>query len=636
MSETDSVVARYYSGSDSATQFSAGGTARCYEQWAKLTSDKWILDTIQGYEIEFFRTPFQLFKPRPLVLSPRERSGLDAVLTEYLECQIIEPCADLGEGFYSNLFTRPKRDGSVRVIFNLSALNDFVTTHHFKMETVKDAILLMTPHCYMGSIDFKNAYYAVPIAKRHRKYLRFQWNQNTFQFTVFPQGLSTVPRAFTKIMKPPFAFLREKGFTLLGYIDDTILIESSANQLNVATQAALDLFTNLGLTINYKKSVLHPSTSIEYLGFILDSVSMTVRLADRKKVKIRTLATKILLKPTLVIQELAEFIGNLVAATIGVYRAPLYYKSLECSKNLALTQSRGDYSGLTTLSAENLTDVRWWEVNIMSSKCQIHFPEPCYVVTSDASNTGWGAWMSDVSTGGDWSQAESEMHINWLELKAAYLALCTFCPRLHDCHIRLRLDNTTAISCIMKYGSTTTDLRLLTKEIFAWAETRNIHLSAAHIPGRLNTRADKESRTQNLDIEWQLRPEIFDELCRRWGTPEIDLFATRLNTQLKRYVAWRPDPGAAHVDAFTMSWKNVYSYAFPPFSVLTQVLQKTRREGASMLLIAPSWATKPWFPMLKSMAKEIVDLPQDSLQMPQNKDLKHRLRDRLRLKAYKL
>ena len=59
------------------------------------------------------------------------------------------------------------------MISNLKGLNKHIEKHHFKMDTLWSAVRLMTPNYFMASIDLKDAYYVVPIAEEHRKYLRF-------------------------------------------------------------------------------------------------------------------------------------------------------------------------------------------------------------------------------------------------------------------------------------------------------------------------------------------------------------------------------------------------------------------------------------------------------------------------------
>ena len=53
--------------------------------------------------------------------------------------------------------------------------------------------------------------------------------------------------------------------------------------------------------------------------------------------------------------------------------------------------------------------------------------------------------------------------------------------------------------------------------------------------------------------------------CSLWDST-IDLFATRVNTQLRKFVSWIPDPQSAAIDAFSVQWSDPLSYAFPPFS----------------------------------------------------------------------
>ena len=67
-----------------------------------------------------------------------------------------------------------KNDGSIRLILYLADFNLNITYTHFKMDTLNTALDLMFEGCFMGSIDWKDAYYSVPIAKEYRKLLKFE------------------------------------------------------------------------------------------------------------------------------------------------------------------------------------------------------------------------------------------------------------------------------------------------------------------------------------------------------------------------------------------------------------------------------------------------------------------------------
>ena len=79
-------------------------------------------------------------------------------------------------------------------------------------------------------------------------------------------------------------------------------------------------------------------------------------------------------------------------------------------------------------------------------------PNPSKVIQSDASKLGWGAVCGTQKSGGRWAPGESEEHINYLELFAAFLALKTFYNRDNNTHIQLQLDNTTAIAYLNNMG----------------------------------------------------------------------------------------------------------------------------------------------------------------------------------------
>ena len=111
------------------------------------------------------------------------------------------------DDFVSTIFLRPKKDGSHRTILNLKQFNEFLEYHHFKMDTLETAISMMKPGCYMASVDLKDAYYMVRIDLSHQKYLKFWFEGQYFQYTCLPNGLASVPRIFTKLLKPVYSAL---------------------------------------------------------------------------------------------------------------------------------------------------------------------------------------------------------------------------------------------------------------------------------------------------------------------------------------------------------------------------------------------------------------------------------------------
>lgn len=108
--------------------------------------------------------------------------------------------------------------------------------------------------------------------------------------------------------------------------------------------------------------------------------------------------------------------------------------------------------------------------------------------------------------------------------------------------------------------------------------------------------ADRESRASDHSLEWMLNKHMLQNaLCQLKLRPEIDLFASRVNHQFAQYVAYRPDPTAIAIDAFTMQWAGLKFYAFPPFSVVPKVLSKIYQEKAEGIVVLPNWPTQSWF-----------------------------------------
>ena len=175
------------------------------------------------------------------------------------------------------------------------------------------------------------------------------------------------------------------------------------------------------------------------------------------------------------------------------------------------------------------------------------------------------------------------------------------------CHINIYIDNTTAASSIKIIGGThSLECNKIAREIWTWCIQKNIWVTAISLPGKENVDADGESRTFNDNTEWSINESIFHSIVETYGMPSIDLFASRINKNVPRYVSWRPDPEAQFVEAFSCSWSQEQFYAFPACSLVLRCLKKIEMEKGEGIIIVPVWPTQPWYPKLMSL---LVDMP---------------------------
>ncbi|KAJ8978469.1 hypothetical protein NQ317_016995 [Molorchus minor] len=229
-----------------------------------------------------------------------------------------------------------------------------------------------------------------------------------------------------------------------------------------------------------------PSQQVQYSGFVYDSCHMTVRLPKKKQ--------KSILKQT----------------NKGFIR----YEDLEWW--------RSDVDGFTSLKPQKFVTE----------------------IFSDASRSRWGV----VQAHWHWKDLEKLMHINSLELMAAYFGLNCFTDNLSNCSILLRIDNATAVAYVNRMGGTKyPHLHELARKLWQWCENRNIWVFASYIKSSNNI-ADRESRRLSPETEFELAQYAFNRICLLYFYPDIDLFASRSNTKCKKNFLWFKDPKSEAVD----------------------------------------------------------------------------------------
>ncbi|CAB4007132.1 Hypothetical predicted protein, partial [Paramuricea clavata] len=182
-----------------------GSLIHCLENWKIITQDPWILQTVQGYKIPLIRSPHQ-WRLRETNPPLRQQHLMDNAVQELLNKAAIKLVQPVPDQFVSTLFLVEKENnsGQYRPVINLRALNQFVEPQPFKMESLQVVKALVQPGDYLMKMDLEDTYYTVPIHQDHCRYLRviFYYRGNLYEFRCLPFGLSSAPRAFTKILKP--------------------------------------------------------------------------------------------------------------------------------------------------------------------------------------------------------------------------------------------------------------------------------------------------------------------------------------------------------------------------------------------------------------------------------------------------
>jgi ribonuclease HI len=101
--------------------------------------------------------------------------------------------------------------------------------------------------------------------------------------------------------------------------------------------------------------------------------------------------------------------------------------------------------------------------------------DPDLTIFSDASLSGWGAVMNEVSSKGPWTLGDKNRHINELELLAALNGLKCFTSQVSNLSVRLMLDNFMAVHYITKSGGTRSPaLSAISADIVDWCEKRQL------------------------------------------------------------------------------------------------------------------------------------------------------------------
>ena len=426
------------------------------QSWAKLTDDKWVLSLIKrGYKIPFRERP--LLYQDPVFFHQPLSQQLEEEVANLLKKGAVEEIIPECPGFYSRIFLVPKKNGKLRLIIDLSVLNRFVHVQSFKMETQRKVRNAISPNDWAFSLDLTDAYLHIPIHYRSRKYLRFTLKGRVYQFKALKFGLSTSPFVFTLLMSVIATFLRKRAIILHPYLDDWLSRNQNRQTLLEHRHFILSLINSLGLIINYEKSYLVPAQVFTFIGMEFLTHSNIVRVPQSRVLKLLETVNLFSQKTSVSARVFLSLLGQLNAAADFVVLGRLHLRPLQMSLLSQWRPQKFPLNHQVGISTKIRHHLKWWQQeDLYLQGVPLKIDPPSHTIFTDASLSGWAAQVEPEGLlfHGVWTEDQSRLHINMLEIMAVSLSLTRAIPIVKNSTVLVSTDNTTVVAYLKRQGGT--------------------------------------------------------------------------------------------------------------------------------------------------------------------------------------
>src|ERR1700716_572147 len=124
-----------------------------------------------------------------------------------------------------------------------------------------------------------------------------------------------------KLMAVVLRLLRLKGLRLCFYLNDIIVMADSKEKAEEHGQILKEHLSSLGWLLSKKKCIWEASQQWTFLGFIVDTMQMELRLPGEKLWKIRKEMKALMGKEYLKIRKVAAVIGLLNSTSQAIFPA---------------------------------------------------------------------------------------------------------------------------------------------------------------------------------------------------------------------------------------------------------------------------------------------------------------------------
>lgn len=288
--------------------------------------------------------------------------------------------------------------------------------------------------------------------------------------------------------------MRERGFQCLAYVDDFCGVESSHAKAIQAYQCFHHLCNELGLVIAPEKSS-DPSVEMEWLGYMINSQSMTVVIPKEKINEVVAKTNQWIDKIYATRRDLQCLVGRLAHISSCIRHARKFLTRL-------LYQLRNTPTGQKRrISDAAQRDIAWFRQCAASLNCRrlIIVKKPEVVIECDACPQGGGGFSRDkyysVRFPHEWAECH---HISRLVALNVIIAIVCLVPNIsHANSLLMRTDNSATAAVLLNGRTQDVVMGACARELANFAIRKQIDIDIVHVPGELLVLADALSRSNH-------------------------------------------------------------------------------------------------------------------------------------------
>lgn len=416
--------------------------------------------------------------------------------------------------------------------------------------TVDDAIqkiLELGRNTLLAKADIRSAFRLLPVHPLDRHLLGMRWQQDIFIDTCLPFGLRSAPKLFNILADLLSWSVTQRGCTfVIHYLDDYLTMGPPGSPVcHHNLELLKETCKDLGVPLAMEK-LEGPTTSLTFLGVVLDTARAEIRLPEDKFLRIRQEVFSWLGKRRATKRQILSLAGLLQHATKVVKPGRSFV-----SRMYATAARVKELDFYTRLGKEFRSDLAWWHTflarwNGLSLLRSGHSPTPPdYIIQTDASGSwGCGAFLQGSWFQWQWPSDWAPMSIMAKELVPILLSAVTWGYQLAKRVVLFQCDNLSLVTAISKGSSKDPKVMQLLRCLSFFVAFFDIELRAEHIAGVDNIAADHLSRNNTQSFfSLQIRKSPIPDplpppLIQMVRSPDLDWTSPRFIETFNATISW--------------------------------------------------------------------------------------------------